>query len=139
MKRGLIIITTLVLLFFTQQGCDEIVDNWEEHKDRNTIYGSGRLVDVDLDYNNFNKLVLTHVYSANITQGQEFYVSLKRLGVPTEMIVYPRTPHGPREPKFLMDVSFRIMKWFEQHLRGKAFAESQSKNTAVKSLGEIEE
>ena len=50
------------------------------------------------------------------TQGQEFYVSLSRLGVPTEMIVYPRTPHGPREPKFLMDVSQRIMTWFDFHL-----------------------
>lgn len=48
------------------------------------------------------------------TQGQEFYVALKRLGVPTEMVVYPRTPHGPREPKFLMDVSPRILAWFEQ-------------------------
>jgi dipeptidyl aminopeptidase/acylaminoacyl peptidase len=47
------------------------------------------------------------------TQGQEFYIALSRLGVPTEMIVYPRTPHGPREPKFLMDVSQRIMKWFD--------------------------
>ncbi|MEM6629036.1 MAG: S9 family peptidase [Bacteroidota bacterium] len=49
------------------------------------------------------------------TQGQEFYVGLKRLGVPTEMIVYPRTPHGPREPKFLMDVSPRILAWFEKY------------------------
>ncbi|MFK7924660.1 MAG: prolyl oligopeptidase family serine peptidase [Bacteroidia bacterium] len=48
------------------------------------------------------------------TQGQEFYVALKRMGVATEMVVYPRTPHGPREPKFLMDVSPRIQKWFEQ-------------------------
>ena len=51
------------------------------------------------------------------TQGQEFYTSLVRLGVATEMVVYPRTPHGPREPKFLMDVSERIMTWFEKHLR----------------------
>ncbi len=51
------------------------------------------------------------------TQGQEFYVALSRRGVPTEMIVYPRTPHGPREPKFVMDVSQRIMKWFNTHLR----------------------
>ena len=43
-------------------------------------------------------------------------LSLKRMGVPTEMVVYPRTPHGPREPKFLMDVSGRIMTWFEKHL-----------------------
>ena len=52
------------------------------------------------------------------TQGQEFYNSLMRLGVDTEMIVYPRTPHGPTEPKFLMDVSERIVTWFEKYLRG---------------------
>jgi len=48
------------------------------------------------------------------TQGQEFYTALKRKGVPTEMIMYPRTPHGPREPKFVMDVSPRILAWFEK-------------------------
>ena len=50
------------------------------------------------------------------TQGQEFYRALNRLGVETEMIVYPRTPHGPREPKLLMDVSERILKWFEKFM-----------------------
>lgn len=49
-------------------------------------------------------------------QGLEFYTALKRRGVPTEMIVYPRTPHGPREPKFVMDVSPRILAWFQAHL-----------------------
>ena len=59
------------------------------------------------------------------TQGQEFFNSLRRLGVDTEMIVYPRTPHGPTEPKFLMDVSERIVTWFEKYLRGpKAAADS---------------
>ncbi len=51
------------------------------------------------------------------TQGQEFYNALKRKGVDTEMVVYPRTPHGPTEPKFLMDVSPRIMTWFEKYLK----------------------
>jgi len=50
------------------------------------------------------------------TQGQEFYRALKRLGVDTEMVVYPRTPHGPREPKLLMDVSDRILTWFKAHM-----------------------
>jgi dipeptidyl aminopeptidase/acylaminoacyl peptidase len=50
------------------------------------------------------------------TQGQEFYVALKRKGVPTEMIVLPRTPHGPQEPKLLMAVTPRILSWFEKHL-----------------------
>ena len=49
------------------------------------------------------------------TQGQEFYRALDRLGVDTEMVVYPRTPHGPREPKFLMDVSEKILIWFEKY------------------------
>jgi dipeptidyl aminopeptidase/acylaminoacyl peptidase len=50
------------------------------------------------------------------TQGQEFYRALGRLGVPTEMVVLPRTPHGPREPKLLMEVSKHILRWFETHL-----------------------
>jgi len=51
-------------------------------------------------------------------------VALSRMGVPTEMIVYPRTPHGPREPKFLMDVSGRILAWFDKYLgRGSAAKE----------------
>jgi dipeptidyl aminopeptidase/acylaminoacyl peptidase len=50
------------------------------------------------------------------TQGQEFYGALKRKGVSTEMVVYPRTPHGPREPKLLMDVSPRILKWLDEYI-----------------------
>jgi dipeptidyl aminopeptidase/acylaminoacyl peptidase len=49
-------------------------------------------------------------------QGQEFYRALKRQDVPTEMVVYPRTPHGPVEPKLLMDVTPRIIDWFDEHL-----------------------
>jgi len=66
------------------------------------------------------------------TQGQEFYVALQRLGVPTEMVVYPRTPHGPREPKFLMDVSYRILKWFEKHVRGCDFEEKKAPESSEK-------
>lgn len=51
------------------------------------------------------------------TQGQEFYRALQRRGVPTEMIVLPRTPHGPREPKLLMAVSPAIQAWFARWLK----------------------
>jgi dipeptidyl aminopeptidase/acylaminoacyl peptidase len=44
---------------------------------------------------------------------------LLRRGVPTEFIILPRTPHGPTEPKLLMEVSPRIMKWFDTHLKRK--------------------
>jgi dipeptidyl aminopeptidase/acylaminoacyl peptidase len=50
------------------------------------------------------------------TQGQEFYRALARRGIPTEMVILPRTPHGPTEPKLLTEVSGNILRWFETHM-----------------------
>jgi len=49
-------------------------------------------------------------------QGQEFYWALQEKGVDTEMILYPRTGHGPTEPKFIADVSNQILRWFDKYL-----------------------
>lgn len=49
-------------------------------------------------------------------QGQEFYWALQEKGVESEMILYPRTGHGPTEPKFIADVSNQILRWFNHHL-----------------------
>jgi len=51
-----------------------------------------------------------------LSQGQELYVALKRLGVKTEMIVYPRMPHGLQEPKFIVDAGNRMLQWFNKNL-----------------------
>jgi dipeptidyl aminopeptidase/acylaminoacyl peptidase len=51
-----------------------------------------------------------------LSQGQEFYNALKRQGCQTEMITYPRTPHGPQEPKFIVDIGKRLIAWFNKHL-----------------------
>ncbi len=45
-------------------------------------------------------------------QGLELYNALKRQGVPVKMVIYPRTPHGPREPKLYLDVMKRNIEWF---------------------------
>lgn len=50
------------------------------------------------------------------TQGREFYRALRRQGVPTEMVLYPRMPHGPREPKQWIDLATRSLDWFDKHL-----------------------
>ena len=49
-------------------------------------------------------------------QGQEFYWALQELGVDTEMILLPRTGHGPTEPKLIAEVSNRILKWFDKYI-----------------------
>jgi dipeptidyl aminopeptidase/acylaminoacyl peptidase len=51
------------------------------------------------------------------SQGYEFYHALKELGVTTKMVVYPRTPHGPREPKFILDIAQRNMDWVDKYAR----------------------
>ncbi|MBI3695138.1 MAG: S9 family peptidase [Acidobacteria bacterium] len=51
------------------------------------------------------------------SQGYEFYRALKRLGVPTKMVVYPRMPHGPNEPKFALHIMEQHLEWAEKYLR----------------------
>jgi dipeptidyl aminopeptidase/acylaminoacyl peptidase len=45
-------------------------------------------------------------------QGQELYLGLKKLGVPTEFVTYPREPHGFREPNHQVDKIERELAWF---------------------------
>jgi dipeptidyl aminopeptidase/acylaminoacyl peptidase len=52
------------------------------------------------------------------SQGYEMYGALKRKGVETKMVVYPRTPHGPQEPKFVLDIMQRHIEWVSQHIGG---------------------
>ena len=51
------------------------------------------------------------------SQASEFYTALKRRGVETQMVTYPRTQHGPREPKFVQNIMERHLDWVEKHLR----------------------
>jgi dipeptidyl aminopeptidase/acylaminoacyl peptidase len=49
-------------------------------------------------------------------QSQELYRGLKRYGVATELVMYPREPHGFREPKHRVDVQTRMLDWFGRYL-----------------------
>ena len=50
------------------------------------------------------------------TQGHEMYTALKRKGTPVEMVLYPRTPHGPQEPKFVLDIMRRHLNWVAKYI-----------------------
>jgi dipeptidyl aminopeptidase/acylaminoacyl peptidase len=50
------------------------------------------------------------------TQGYEMYHALKRRGIETVMVVYPRTLHGPQEPKFVLDIMQRHLDWVAKHI-----------------------
>ena len=53
-----------------------------------------------------------------IEQGYQLYNALKRQGVPTRMIVLPRQPHGPNEPKMQIAAMQSNLDWFEKYLIG---------------------
>jgi dipeptidyl aminopeptidase/acylaminoacyl peptidase len=50
-------------------------------------------------------------------QSQELYRGLKHYGVETELVMYPREPHGLREEKHLLDRINRILAWYDAHLK----------------------
>ena len=52
-----------------------------------------------------------------IGQGQQLYRGLKRYGVPSDFVIYPREGHGLREEKHLIDRLNRIIGWFERYVR----------------------
>ena len=51
------------------------------------------------------------------SQGYEYYHALKRQGVTAKMVVYPRQPHGPTEPKFILDIMQRHLDWVDKYVR----------------------
>jgi dipeptidyl aminopeptidase/acylaminoacyl peptidase len=52
-----------------------------------------------------------------LDQSQELYRGLKHYGVETELVVYPREPHGLREEKHLLDRLNRILAWFDKYVK----------------------
>nr|MDQ3042042.1 S9 family peptidase [Acidobacteriota bacterium] len=53
-----------------------------------------------------------------ISQGYEFYNALKGQNVPVRMLVLPRQPHGPNEPKMQIAAMQSNLDWFEKYLGG---------------------
>jgi dipeptidyl aminopeptidase/acylaminoacyl peptidase len=51
-----------------------------------------------------------------ISQGYEFYNALRAQNVPTRMLVLPRQPHGPNEPKMLLKVMETNLEWFDKYV-----------------------
>lgn len=52
-----------------------------------------------------------------ISQGYEFYNALKTQGVTTRMLVLPRQPHGPTEPKMQLAAMNANLDWFQKYLK----------------------
>jgi dipeptidyl aminopeptidase/acylaminoacyl peptidase len=52
-----------------------------------------------------------------IEQGYQLYMALKKQNVPTRMIILPRQPHGPNEPKMQLAAMQSNLDWFDKYLK----------------------
>ena len=50
-----------------------------------------------------------------IAESEQFYIALKDVGVETVFVRYPREGHGVREPKHIVDLIDRSIRWYEAH------------------------
>lgn len=53
-----------------------------------------------------------------IPQSEEYFTSLKKLGVPCVFVRYPREGHGLSEPQHVRDYLLRHIEWFDKHVKG---------------------
>jgi dipeptidyl aminopeptidase/acylaminoacyl peptidase len=53
----------------------------------------------------------------HITQAEEMYTALKRRGLETVLVRYPREGHGFREPLHRLDALERTLAWFDRFLK----------------------
>lgn len=51
-------------------------------------------------------------------QAQELYMGLRKNGVPVELVIYPREPHGLQEPRHQLDKMRREYAWFAKYVLG---------------------
>ncbi len=50
-------------------------------------------------------------------QSQQFYRGLRHYGVTTELVLYPREPHGFSEEKHIVDYTRRMLDWFDKYMK----------------------
>jgi len=51
-----------------------------------------------------------------LSQGRQFYAALRRRGIPTELVVYPRQGHLFSEPRMIVESRKRVLVWLERYL-----------------------
>ncbi len=56
-----------------------------------------------------------------LPQGYEMYRGLKANGVPTELVIFPRAGHGPRELRHRLYKMNKEFQWLEKYIMGRDF------------------
>ena len=58
-----------------------------------------------------------HDWNVPIQNSEQLYQALRRLGVETQLVVYPNEHHGIRKPAFQLDRLERYLAWYDQYVK----------------------
>ena len=56
-------------------------------------------------------------WNVPINNSEQMYIAMKRLGLETQLVVYPDEHHGIRRPSFQQDRFERWINWFDRYLK----------------------
>jgi dipeptidyl aminopeptidase/acylaminoacyl peptidase/TolA-binding protein len=56
-------------------------------------------------------------WNVPLINSEQMYQALRRLGVPTELVVYPGESHGLKVPSYLKDRFERYLAWYDRYLK----------------------
>ena len=56
-------------------------------------------------------------WNVPINNSEQMYIAMKRLGLETQLVVYPDEHHGIRRPSFQQDRFQRWVNWFDRYLK----------------------
>ena len=59
-----------------------------------------------------------HDWNVPIQNSEQLYQALRRLGVETQLVVYPDEFHGISKPAFQLDRLERYLAWYEKYVKG---------------------
>jgi len=65
-------------------------------------------------------------WNVPILNSEQLYQALRRLGVPTELVIYPGQGHGIRRPSYQKDRYQRYIAWYDKYVKNPAPAVTPS-------------
>jgi len=86
----------------------ENIEGWERMKPFNNV---GKVTTPTL-------ILGGHVdWNVPIQNSEQLYQALKRIGTPTQLVVYPDEHHGIKRPSFVRDRYNRYLDWYAQYIK----------------------
>jgi dipeptidyl aminopeptidase/acylaminoacyl peptidase len=59
-------------------------------------------------------------WNVPLINSEQLYQALRRLGTPTELVIYPGQGHGIRRPSYQKDRYERYLAWYDKYVKGAA-------------------